>query len=159
MLELPKNAKNDEINKACFDIIYLFDNSLLPLDDEKYEPMPSWKRDFFRSKMDVEDIRHMLTNPILRDIYDKNGMFTTKTEFNQRNGQIPQSMRYLQAVGATMNYSMFFVMIFFLIDKHVRIMMILTRVLAVVSLCQATISFMPSHLLIPCHLHEIPQGR
>lgn len=67
----------------------------------------------------IEDIRHMLTTDILRDIYEKTGHFTTIQEFKERNGQIPLSMRYLQAIGGAMQFSMFFILIFFMVDKHV----------------------------------------
>ena len=65
-----------------------------------------------------------MTTNVLRDIYDKSGIFTTKKEFEDRNSSIPQSMLYLQAFGNVMNFSFFFFLIFFMIDKHVN----LTRV-------------------------------
>ncbi len=74
----------------------------------------------FKNNETVEDVRHLLTNPVLRDIYDKTGTFTSEAEYKERNGQIPQSMRYIQALGGCMHYMMFFIMIFFTIDKHVR---------------------------------------
>ena len=61
----------------------------------------------------------MLTTEVLRDIYEKTGQFTTIKEYKEKAGQIPLSVRYLQAIGGAMNFSMFFILIFFMVDKHV----------------------------------------
>ena len=37
----------------------------------------------------------MMTHSVLRDIYNKIGHVTTKAEFEQNKGNIPQSIRYL----------------------------------------------------------------
>lgn len=60
----------------------------------------------------------MLTNDLTRDMYDKIGQVMTKKEFEERRGMIPQSMRYVQALGNSMSLAIFFVLIFLAIDKH-----------------------------------------
>jgi len=54
----------------------------------------------FKDKDIVEDVRHLLTSPILRDIYDKSGTFTTIKMYKEANGSFPINMRYLHALGA-----------------------------------------------------------
>jgi curved DNA-binding protein CbpA len=119
-----KNATMQEINKACDQLIV--DITPKGLDQDDYEYLdPTAKKEVrsavFTSKEKVEEARHLFTNAILRDIYDKTGMITTRAEFNQRGGQMPQSIRYLQALGNSMNLSFFFILIFVIIDKHVSI--------------------------------------
>ncbi len=67
----------------------------------------------------MEDIRHLLTTPVLRDIYEKTGHFTTIQEYKDKNSAIPLSMRYLSALAGGAHFVMFFVLIFLMVDKHV----------------------------------------
>ena len=46
----------------------------------------SFNMTLFKDKEIVEDVRHLLTNTILRDIYDKSGTFTTIKMFKDANG-------------------------------------------------------------------------
>jgi hypothetical protein len=61
---------------------------------------PTFNLTHFKDKETVEDVRHLLTNVVLRDVYDKQGTFMTQDQFKDAGGQIPINMRYLQAVGS-----------------------------------------------------------
>ena len=96
----------------------------------------------------------MLTTEVLRDIYEKTGLFTTIKEFKERAGQIPLSMRYLQAIGGAMNFSMFFILIFFMVDKHVSYLPFNIE-LQIVNLCQTSVTVIFVNVYLYCSIHEV----
>lgn len=69
----------------------------------------------------IDEIKAVLTNPSLRDIYDKHMVVIPQEELRQRGGSVPHSQKYFMAFGVIMQYSIYFILIFFMIDKHVSI--------------------------------------
>jgi hypothetical protein len=59
ILQIPRNATNSQINKACDD---------LKVDPEDYIYVQGRKH---YNPQEIEDMRFALTNDVLRDIYDK----------------------------------------------------------------------------------------
>ena len=50
----------------------------------------------FKTKDDVEEVKHVLTDPLLRDKYDKFGTIVTRRDSEEnRKGQADQSLLYL----------------------------------------------------------------
>ncbi|CDW89656.1 UNKNOWN [Stylonychia lemnae] len=89
IFKLDRSANNQQIKKAIEEIrdelrdnyhMYQMEKSTLTLDL-------------------LDDIEHALTNPVLRDIYDKSLIIVTQEEFKERGNQFPLSHRYFQAFG------------------------------------------------------------
>jgi len=83
--------------------------------DEQYTYYPH-KR--YISLQNLEDAQFALTNSVLKDIYDKHQILVSKQEFEQNGGLIPMSQRYFWALSVCLQFSFYFVLIFFMIDKH-----------------------------------------
>ncbi len=52
-------------------------------------------------------------------MYDKHEMFVTKKEYEE--SKVPQTTKYIMAFSQVMNFTPFFFITFFFIDKHVYI--------------------------------------
>eukprot|EP00347_Sterkiella_histriomuscorum_P018804 403344113 len=113
ILGLYRNATHTQIDQACHDLRqYQEDNIHL------YHMNGIGTNAVYYSESQIEGIHNILTNPSLRDIYDKHLVVITKEELHERGGTIPHSQRYFMAFGVTMSYAFYFILIFFMIDKH-----------------------------------------
>lgn len=121
----------------------------------------------------LEDLRVTLTNDELRDIYEKVGQQTTAADYQERKGHVPQAVRYMQALGSSMQLAGFFMLVFVFIEKHVsdnfqqnitntcyfaNILKVITSC-NIASIREAGVHDIPP----PCHIylciHAFPQGR
>lgn len=155
-LNIPRNATNDQVNKVC-DLMLAHlkerDESLMQGNLVKES---EFNLTLFNDTETIEDVRHLLLNPILRDIYDKKGIFNTVKQFQEANGQYPINIRYLSSLEAATSYFLFFIMIFFITEKHVSVGLVDT---CLVSVREVSLGHVPSGYCLPGGVHEFPKER
>jgi hypothetical protein len=69
---------------------------------------------------DIELIYFNLMNEDLREMYDKHNYIHSQQQYEERRGFIPQQQKYMLAFQNVFAFAPYFILIFFMIDKHVR---------------------------------------
>lgn len=116
ILEVPRTASSVELNEACDRYITKFRETQTQISEEFLDSSALLK--FMLNPMQVEDARTTLVSDDLRDTYEKIGHITPAAEYSERKGTTPQAVRYMQAVGASMQLAGFFLLVLIFIEKH-----------------------------------------
>ncbi|TNV79618.1 hypothetical protein FGO68_gene14645 [Halteria grandinella] len=117
LIGVGRGANASEIGMACDNYSASVKEVVQQIEEGYLDKVVLQQR--FKLTLDqLEDLRVTLTNDELRDIYEKVGQQTTAADYQERKGHVPQAVRYMQALGSSMQLAGFFMLVFVFIEKH-----------------------------------------